>query len=394
MYTNITLNTLPLRKSNGLPISIVHLETQFFITIIRMDIIAKYMLTRENSFFRFTSNTFIFDRGKDATPPLVFDRGKSAAIIFHLSVLPVTLNCNLSQQTVNQLEINFGHNNYPEILVLLLARFLTSSSVNKNNERNSKTGKENLLPDTTIIGTIDNCNLTSRHLIWPWFGTKFFVYIPNRLKLCKSINLYYLSEKSRIMSHFSIALSDKFSVGVSWLMVNVCNKIIHCTGIVGIIDNGYLTSIYTILLLPWFGTIFYVYIPSCLRFYNLIKLYYLSEQSRIMSQCSIEPPDKFSVGVFWLINISPLRICKLNSIISNNEQTSELLLPALFFQTLNETAIGKFPNIQLCVNLSNPILRTERISNNNHESSTVMEGDSQSGGFTQKPYMQYEPEDQ
>jgi hypothetical protein len=118
-----------------------------------MDIIAKFMLTRENTFFRFTSTTFIFDRGKDAISHLVFDRGKSAAIIFHLSVLPVTLNNNLSQQTVNQLEINFGHNNYLEILALLLARFITSSSITKNNERNSNTRQKNLLPDTTIIRT-------------------------------------------------------------------------------------------------------------------------------------------------------------------------------------------------------------------------------------------------
>ena len=46
MYTNITLNTLPLRKSYGIPILIVHLEMQFFIRIYKMDVIAKLVLAR------------------------------------------------------------------------------------------------------------------------------------------------------------------------------------------------------------------------------------------------------------------------------------------------------------------------------------------------------------
>jgi len=52
------------------------------------------------------------------------------------------------------LKINFGHNNNLEILVLLsLARFFTSSSITKNNERNCDTEKKNLLPVTTVIST-------------------------------------------------------------------------------------------------------------------------------------------------------------------------------------------------------------------------------------------------
>lgn len=65
MYTNIILNTLPLWKSYGLPFLIVHLEMQFFLRILRMDVITKIVLTRGNTIFRFTSSTFIFDRGKD-----------------------------------------------------------------------------------------------------------------------------------------------------------------------------------------------------------------------------------------------------------------------------------------------------------------------------------------
>jgi len=131
-----------------------------------------------------------------------------------------------------------------------------------------------------------------------------------------------------------------------------------------------------------------------------------------IGHCSIEPPDKVSVGVSWLTYISLIRICKLTSIIRNNvshsyllpamtvistklkEQTSELLSQAQIVQTSNQTAIGKPPNNQFSVNSSNPILRTDRISNYSNESSTVMEGGSQSGGFTQKLYLQYEPEDQ
>jgi hypothetical protein len=109
-------------------------------------------MTRGNRIFKITSITFIFDRGKDAISHSVFDRGKSAAIIFHLSVLPVTLNCNLSQQNVNQLATYFGHNNNLDILVLLsLARSFTSSSNTKNNERNFDNGKKNHLPAMTII---------------------------------------------------------------------------------------------------------------------------------------------------------------------------------------------------------------------------------------------------
>ena len=131
-----------------------------------------------------------------------------------------------------------------------------------------------------------------------------------------------------------------------------------------------------------------------------------------IGHCSIEPPDKVSVGVSWLTYISLIRICKLTSIIRNNvshsyllpamtvistklkEQTSELLSQAQIVQTLNQTAIGKPPNNQFSINSSNPILRTDRISNYSNESSTVMEEGSQSGGFTQKLYLQYEPEDQ
>ena len=124
-----------------LPFNIMHSETQAKTGIVRIWKIIRLIIIIKNMYPCFTGTT------------LVFDRGKLAAIIFHISVLPVTLNCNFSQQTVNQLEINFGHNNNLEILVLLLARFLTSSSITKNNERNSKTGKKNLLPDTTIIRT-------------------------------------------------------------------------------------------------------------------------------------------------------------------------------------------------------------------------------------------------
>ena len=104
MYTNIILNTLPLRKSYGIPFLIVHLEMQFFIRIYRMDVIAEFVLTRGNTIFWFTSSTFIFDRGK-------------TAIIVHLSVLPVDLKCNFSQHNVNQLATYFGHNNNLDILV-------------------------------------------------------------------------------------------------------------------------------------------------------------------------------------------------------------------------------------------------------------------------------------
>jgi hypothetical protein len=284
-----------------------------------MDIITKSMMTRENRLFRITSITFIFDRGKNEIykkitvswsvnlqhkfiysqiltgTTFIFDRGKLTAIIVHLSVLPVALNCNFSQQTVIQLATYFGHNNNLDIFVLLsLARSFTSSSTTKNNERNSDTGKKNPLPATTIIRT--------------------------KLK----------------------------------------------------------------------------------------------------------------------------------------EQTSKLLPQAQIFQTLHETAIGKSPNTQSIVNISNPHLRAEiiistnrllitgqpvnsqnfsqqsmtqqvapapaktydeeyvqslldaqktrfkndwskflpQINNNNHEPSTVMEGGSQSGGFTQTPYLQYEPDDQ
>jgi len=38
---------------------------QFFLRIIRIDIIAKFMLTRGNMFFWLTSSTFIFDRGEN-----------------------------------------------------------------------------------------------------------------------------------------------------------------------------------------------------------------------------------------------------------------------------------------------------------------------------------------
>jgi len=126
MYTNITLNTLPLRKSNGIPISIVHLEMQFFIRISRMHIIAKFMFTRENMLFWFTSTTFIFDREKSVT--------------FTLYNLPVNI-CN------------------------------------------------NIIHCTGGVGIIVNCNLTSLYLILQWFGTIFYVYIPNRLRLYKLINL-------------------------------------------------------------------------------------------------------------------------------------------------------------------------------------------------------------
>jgi len=67
MYPNITPNTLSLRKSNGIPISIVHLEMQFYVGIQRSDIIAKIMSTRENMIIWFTSTTFILDRGKYVT---------------------------------------------------------------------------------------------------------------------------------------------------------------------------------------------------------------------------------------------------------------------------------------------------------------------------------------
>jgi len=155
MYTSIILNTLPLRKSNGIPISIMHLEMQFFLRIIRMDKIAKFMLTRGNMLFWFTSSTFIFDRGKSVT--------------FTLYNLPVNI-CN------------------------------------------------KIIHCTGDVGIIVNRNLTSLHLILPWVGTIIYVYIPSRLRLYKLINLYHLREKSKTMSNFSIGLLDKFSVGVSWLI--------------------------------------------------------------------------------------------------------------------------------------------------------------------------------
>jgi len=67
MNPNITSNTLSFRKSNRIPIFIVHLETQFYRGILRYDIIVKIMSTRENTIFWFTSTAFIFDRGKVVT---------------------------------------------------------------------------------------------------------------------------------------------------------------------------------------------------------------------------------------------------------------------------------------------------------------------------------------
>jgi hypothetical protein len=153
MYTNIILNTLPLRKIYGIPFLIVHSEMQFFIRIFRMDVIAKIVLTRGNTIFWFTSSTFIFDRGKSVT--------------FSLYNLPVNM-CN---------------------------KIIHCS-----------------------VGIIVNRNLNSLHLILPWVGTIIYVYIPSRLRLYKLINRYHLRENSKTMSNFSIELLHKFSVGVSWLI--------------------------------------------------------------------------------------------------------------------------------------------------------------------------------